>query len=102
MRHCCLTRLYDCRTQVWDALPGIQNPVLIMNGEQDVLVPVENARRLAARIPGAQLHTFPGWGHGYKCPAQLAEVVTAFLLQQDSFEVQRAQAPAEEGQAQQE
>lgn len=65
---------------VWDALPGITTPVLLLNGEGDCIVPPENAHRLAARIPGAQLHTFPSWGHGFKDPAELAEVVNEFLL----------------------
>ena len=65
--------------RVWEALPGIQVPVLVMAGDVDVLVPPENAKRIADRIPGAQLHVFQGWGHGFKCPAQLAEVVNAFM-----------------------
>ncbi|GAB4815611.1 hypothetical protein N2152v2_008067 [Parachlorella kessleri] len=69
--------------QVWEALPSVRTPVLILNGEQDILVPPENAQRIHERIPGSQLHLFPGWGHAYKDPAQLAEVVTAWLLQQE-------------------
>lgn len=29
--------------RVWDALPGVRCPCLIMNGDRDVLVPHENA-----------------------------------------------------------
>lgn len=66
--------------QVWDALPSIQNPVLIMNGTRDILVPQVNAERLAAHIPGAKLHLFQSWGHAFQDPAELAEVVTDFIL----------------------
>ena len=73
-------RFITAEERVWEALPGANTPVLIMNGDLDVLVPHANARRIAARIPGARLHTFEGWGHGFKNPAALAEVVNEFLL----------------------
>src|SRR5262245_47245511 len=40
---------------VRDALPRLSAPTLVMTGSDDVLVPTENSRLLAARIPGAQL-----------------------------------------------
>ena len=54
-----------------------------MNGDQDVLVPPENARRIAARVPTARPpHIFPGWGHGFKDVDAFVEVVNAFLLEE--------------------
>lgn len=41
----------------------ISVPVLVMSGEQDKLIPVEDARAIAAAIPGAQLVTYPNGGH---------------------------------------
>ncbi len=38
-------------------------PVLIMAGEADRVVPAENSRLLAAKLPNALLVTFPGAGH---------------------------------------
>lgn len=69
--------------QVWDALPQVAVPCLISNGTEDVLVPRENAERLAARIPGAQLHLFQGWGHGWKDSAKFARVLNDFLCAGD-------------------
>jgi pimeloyl-ACP methyl ester carboxylesterase len=43
----------------------IQAPTLVLAGEADLVVPVENARRLAAAIPGARLRTWPGLGHQF-------------------------------------
>jgi len=43
-------------------LPLIRQPVLVMGGEDDPIVPVANARILAALIPTATLHVFAG-GH---------------------------------------
>lgn len=44
-----------------------------------VQVPHENAERIAARIPGAQLHTWEGWGHGWLDAGRFAAAVNAFL-----------------------
>jgi pimeloyl-ACP methyl ester carboxylesterase len=46
-----------------------------------VLVPVENAQILAARIPGAKLHIIPGAGHGYPAydPVGVHRLVVEFL-----------------------
>ena len=44
-------------------LPWIRQPVLVMSGADDPIVPVANARLMAGLINDAQLHVFPG-GHG--------------------------------------
>jgi pimeloyl-ACP methyl ester carboxylesterase len=44
-------------------LQEIKSPVLVLAGEKDRVVPVENSRRLAAKLPNAQLITFPNAGH---------------------------------------
>ena len=49
----------------WSSLPFlklIRQPVLVMGGDDDPIVPVANARILATLIPNATLHVFPG-GH---------------------------------------
>ena len=49
----------------WSSLPFltlIRQPVLVMGGDDDPIVPVANARILANLIPNATLHVFPG-GH---------------------------------------
>jgi pimeloyl-ACP methyl ester carboxylesterase len=47
----------------WDRLPAIAAPTLVMHGSEDAVMPVANARALAARIPGATLVVFDGAGH---------------------------------------
>lgn len=42
---------------------GIRAPTLVLAGDEDRIVPIENARLLAARVPGAHLEVFPGGGH---------------------------------------
>ncbi len=42
---------------------GITAPTLVMAGEEDQVVPAENARLLAEKIQGARLELFSGAGH---------------------------------------
>jgi 3-oxoadipate enol-lactonase len=44
-------------------LSGIQVPTLVMHGDEDRLLPMENGLRVARRIPGAQFVRIPGAGH---------------------------------------
>ena len=50
---------FDCT----DALRDIRNPVLIVTGTQDVLVPASNSRHLVRSLPNAELIQIPGAGH---------------------------------------
>ncbi|MCK6555379.1 alpha/beta hydrolase [Candidatus Binatia bacterium] len=65
----------------YDRLPEIAAPALIVHGDADVLIPVENAHILKERIPGAELYIVPGAGHGYPAqdPVGVHAVVTEFL-----------------------
>jgi pimeloyl-ACP methyl ester carboxylesterase len=44
-------------------LSEITAPTLVLHGEQDLLIPPENGRYLAAHIPGARLILYPDAGH---------------------------------------
>ncbi len=44
-------------------LPAIRVPTLILHGSEDTIVPIEVARYMAERIPGAKLVEVPGAGH---------------------------------------
>jgi pimeloyl-ACP methyl ester carboxylesterase len=46
-----------------DDIRTIQTPTLVLAGEQDKIIPVEQSRSLAAAIPGAKLITYPQGGH---------------------------------------
>jgi pimeloyl-ACP methyl ester carboxylesterase len=48
-----------------DRLRGLRVPTLILSGDRDRLVPVENSRRLGQLIPGARLVELPGAGHAF-------------------------------------
>ena len=44
-------------------LSTLNMPVLVIHGDADILVPVENGRKVAAAIPGATLLEIEGMGH---------------------------------------
>lgn len=52
-----------------ELLKTIKVPTLVMHGEEDPLLPVECGRDVARLVPGAELQTYPGWGHDF--PAKL-------------------------------
>lgn len=49
----------------YERLGGLQMPTLILHGTDDRMVAPANAERLAAGIPGAELHLLVGAGHLY-------------------------------------
>lgn len=62
----------------YDRLPDITAPTLVIHGTDDPLLPVDNGRILAERIPGAELFLLEGARHGYLMERQ-AESDTAVL-----------------------
>lgn len=51
---------------LWTAyrrLPRLRTPTLIVHGEEDRMLPIENGRVLAKRIAGARFHAVPHAGH---------------------------------------
>ncbi|GAB4070651.1 alpha/beta hydrolase [Ancylobacter sonchi] len=50
--------------QASQPLESIRTPVLVANGDHDIMVPSENSSDLARRIPGAELVLYPDAGHG--------------------------------------
>ena len=80
------------RHDVLSRLGAITAPTLVVHGEQDRVVPVANARTLAARIPDAELHLWPGAGHLYMTDEPRADHdVAAFLAPRARS--RRARAP---------
>jgi pimeloyl-ACP methyl ester carboxylesterase len=61
-----------------DRLGEITAPTLVMHGTADELIPVENGRRLAERIPGVRLQIYENAGHALV--QERADDVNAALL----------------------
>ena len=66
---------------IWERLPEVRAPVLVMHGTADAVTPIENARLLAARIPGARTRWFEQCGHLFfhERPEETARVIDEFL-----------------------
>jgi len=56
-------------------------PTLVAHGELDEVIPVANAKALEARWPGAEVHLFPGCGHGLMAqePERLVTLIHALV-----------------------
>lgn len=65
----------------YDRLPQIKCPTLVITGENDALVPSENSRILAERIPGAKLVMLEPAGHCFwlEQPEQSSEAISTFI-----------------------
>ena len=66
---------------VMAALPRIRVPALVIQGELDVVVPMEGVQRAAAEIPDAKLVVLEGIGHivPTEAPEALVEQIRSFL-----------------------
>jgi len=64
--------MHNCTSR----LHRIKVPALVVHGEDDRVVPVDNARLIASRLPDARLHLLEGAGHLYttEVPEADAEV----------------------------
>ena len=60
----------DSETDPSGVLPAIRVPTLVIHRSDDQAEPVEEARFMAANVPGAQLVELPGANHGWVSPDQ--------------------------------
>lgn len=67
------------------ALAALDVPALVVHGEADPLVPVENGRRTAEAIPGARLLLLPTMGHDLPRPCwhQIAAAIAGTARRSD-------------------
>jgi 3-oxoadipate enol-lactonase len=75
MRAC--YRYYDEGVEV----ERVEAPALVIHGEDDLIVPVENGRMLASRLPNARYVELPGRGHNVPLeePGTFNRLVLEFL-----------------------
>lgn len=71
--------LLQCRSalQVQERLAQVRLPVLVVHGTADAIVPADEARRLAAGLPDAELQLLDGLGHVpiFSAPATVARLI---------------------------
>jgi pimeloyl-ACP methyl ester carboxylesterase len=65
---------------VWEKLPSIAAPTLVLHGSEDLVMPLANAELLWERIPGARHDVFEGAGHLFfhEQPRRTADAVRRF------------------------
>jgi pimeloyl-ACP methyl ester carboxylesterase len=88
------TRVYNWDVALWEFLAAatwqpditpqigeIQQPVLVVSGDDDGLVPVTDSARLDTELPNSRLAVLPNCGHvpQEECPEEFIEAVAAWL-----------------------
>jgi pimeloyl-ACP methyl ester carboxylesterase len=65
-------------------LPSLDVPTLVVHGDEDQMLPVSNARRIAELVPGAHLELLEGIGHMFwwEQPERSARLVADFVRAQ--------------------
>ncbi len=65
----------------YDRLPQIKCPVLIVHGDNDVLVPTANAAIIKSRLPQAEVIMIPGAGHAFQAadPVGIHQRIVSWL-----------------------
>jgi pimeloyl-ACP methyl ester carboxylesterase len=66
-------------------LTGIQSPTLVIQGDNDLMIPTKLSHVLAGLIPDAQIRIYPDAAHGalFQYPTEVATDVIAFLVAAD-------------------
>lgn len=55
----------------FDRLGELQMPVLVVNGDRDVLIPTSRSWEMHVKIPNSELIVYPRAGHGFICESPL-------------------------------
>ncbi|CAG8979372.1 hypothetical protein HYALB_00002498 [Hymenoscyphus albidus] len=65
----------------YERIRELNMPVLVANGDNDLLIPTVNSIELAQILPNAQLHIYPNSGHGflYQYAEEFAKLIAIFL-----------------------
>ena len=71
-------------------------PALVVHGDEDLIVPVENGRMLAARLPDVEYVELAGHGHNLslEIPDALAGLVARFLSRVEAGAAARPSTPS--------
>lgn len=51
--------------EIYDRLGTLKIPVLVTNGDNDIMAPTVNSYILRRKLPNAELHVFADAGHGH-------------------------------------
>lgn len=76
-----LSAITNAGSEPMQNLADIGQPVLVANGDEDIMVASEHSADIARRIPGAKLIIYPGSGHGgiFQYHHQFVPTVLEFL-----------------------
>lgn len=72
-----------------ERLRGIRQPTLVLQGDDDLMIPTPGSYLMAGLIPDARIHIFPDAAHAsiFQYPAEAAEMVLALVSDVTSEDV---------------
>ena len=70
-------------------IPDLQQPALVVSGENDSIVPLSDSERLDAELPNSELVVLPNCGHvpQEECPTLFEDAIDTWLTQIVEFEM---------------
>ncbi len=79
-------RILGSATDVSREMKRVTQPVLVIHGDLDTIVPLEAARALAAALPDSELQVLDGCGHvpTLTRPKRVADAMRAFLRRREA------------------
>ena len=65
-----------------DSLASVRQPVLVVSGSHDIMIPTANSYNLSQRLPNGELIVYPDSGHGslFQYPERFARDVAQFVV----------------------
>jgi pimeloyl-ACP methyl ester carboxylesterase len=65
-------------------LTGIKTPALVIQGDNDLMIPTKLSHLMAGLIPNARIQIYPDAAHGFmfQYPTEVAAEVSTFLRDQ--------------------
>jgi pimeloyl-ACP methyl ester carboxylesterase len=66
-------------------LTGITSPTLVIQGDDDLMIPTKLSHLMAGVIPDARIRIYPDAAHGFlsQYPNEVAAEVNAFLAREE-------------------
>ena len=74
-----LMRQAGAAIDTYDRLPQIKAPTLVIAGDTDRMINVDNSRLLASRIPNAELVILENVGHAFSIAGEAEKIILDFL-----------------------
>ena len=80
--HVAAIRAWTQRPAAPDSLANVKQPVVVVSGSHDIMIPTANSYDLSQRLPNGELIVYPDSGHGslFLYPERFTRDVAQFVV----------------------